>query len=81
MKYGFVESYDIVTGRGTITPNNLGPELPFAIAPGFEIAVGQRVTYDLADRAVNIALDKSPLLSTDEDTRSTPTVNSFGVKV
>lgn len=81
MKYGYVETYDIVTGRGTIVPNDLGPELPFAIAPGFEIAVGQRVTYDLADRAVNIKLDKSPILPGDEDSRRTPTVNSLGAKV
>jgi cold shock CspA family protein len=66
MYYGFVESYDITTGRGTIDPCNGSEFVPFEVTPGTELiartdeTMGQRVNYDLAKRAVNVKPDIDP---------------------
>ena len=91
MQWGFIETYDKKTGHGTITPCASRGPIPFEVAPGTELiantekkneagavisgAPGERVTYDIGDRAVNVKRDPMDISA------AYITVDSFGARL
>ena len=69
---GFIEKYDIATGRGTIAPDDSLQSIGFEVAQGTDLSVEQRVTFSLESRAANVQ---------PESIARTATVDSAGRRI
>jgi cold shock CspA family protein len=69
---GYIHEYDITTGRGTIAPDDSLQSIGFEVARGTDLAVEQRVTFGIEQRAANVQPERIA---------QTPTVDSMGRRV